>query len=89
MYGLSNDDNSERFIAVTNVSYLQETTKALASKKCSYIILYSKQILQEYNDWKIIAQNKFDDDYYIALMSKVKCIIFPIQLILINPVGRT
>lgn len=68
---ISNYDETGRFITVTNFSYLQNTTKAFDNKKCSYIIVYSKEKLSDYKNWSIIVQNQFNDIRYVALMKKV------------------
>lgn len=68
---VSEADESGRFITVTNVNYLQDTTRALANKKCSYIIVCSKQKLKELKDWKIIIQQKFNDSNYLSFIKKV------------------
>lgn len=65
-------DKSGSFITITNVNYLQETSKALANKTLSYIIVCSKQKLQNFKDWKIITQQKFEDNNYLVLMKKVR-----------------
>lgn len=68
---ISEDDETGRFVTVTNDNCLQDTTRVLANKKCSYIIVYSKQRLQDLNDWKIIMQQKLNDNNYLALIKKV------------------
>ncbi|CAH1725990.1 unnamed protein product [Aphis gossypii] len=65
------NDESRRFITVTNVNYLQDTTRALVNLKCSYIIVCSKQKLQDLKDWKIITQQQFDNKCCLGLMKKI------------------
>jgi hypothetical protein len=67
----SEDDESGIFISVTNSNYLQDTTKSLANKTCSYIIVYSRYKLQDLKEWKAIIQQKHDDGNYLVLMKKV------------------
>jgi len=71
----SNKYESGKFITVTNVNYLQNTMKALANKKCSYIIVSSSKKLQDIKDWKIITQQKLNNDSYLSLMKKVNLLI--------------
>lgn len=68
---MSEYDETGKFITVTNVNYLQETIKSLRKKTVSYIIVCSKQKLQDFKDWKIITQQKFDDNNYLVLIKKV------------------
>lgn len=68
---VSRDYELGRFVTVTNANYLQDTIKALKNKKYSYIIVCSKQKMQELKDWKIITQQKFDDNSYLVLIKKV------------------
>lgn len=70
------DDQSGKFITVTNFDYLHNTTKSLANKKCSYIIVCSKQKLQDLKDWKIIIQQSLNDNNHLALMKKVNQLHF-------------
>lgn len=65
------DDESEIFVTTTNVDYLQDTTKAFAMKKNSYVIVCSNKNPQDHRNWKIIAQQKFKENSYLALMRKV------------------
>lgn len=67
-----NNNESEKFIAVTNIENLRDTTEVLGNKKNSYMIVCSKQKCQEFQDWKIIVQQKFDDNRFLTLMKKVK-----------------
>jgi len=64
---------------VTNVNYLQDTIRALVNIKCSYIIVCSKKKLQDLKDWKIITQQRFDNNSCLGLMKKVNhiIIVFP------------
>lgn len=71
---VSEYDESGSFITVTNVNYLQETSKALSNKTLSYIVVCSKQKLQDFKNWKIITQEKFEDNNYLVLMKKVRCL---------------
>lgn len=64
------DKDLERYVTVSNINYLQDTIKKLANKKCSYIVVSSKQKLQDFKEWKIIMQQKFNDSTYLALMKK-------------------
>lgn len=66
------NDESEKFIAVTNVDNLRDTAEVLGNKKNSYMIVCSKQKCQEFQDWKIIVQQKFDDNRFLTLMKKVR-----------------
>jgi len=50
---------------------LQDTTRALANKKNSFIIVCSLKKLQEFKDWKIIIQQEFDNNNCLTLMKKV------------------
>lgn len=59
------------FLTVTNVNYLQDTMKALSNKKESYIIVCSKHKLGDITDWKVITQQKLDDNNYLVLMKEV------------------
>lgn len=68
---VSEDDESGKFITVTNIDYLHDTTKSLVNKKCSYIIVCSKQKFQNLKGWKIIIQQKLNDNNHLALMTKV------------------
>ncbi|XP_029343545.1 fatty acid synthase [Acyrthosiphon pisum] len=68
---VSDVDESARFITVSNVSYLQDTTRALANKKNSFIIVCSLKKLQELKDWKIITQQEFDNNCCLTLMKKI------------------
>lgn len=68
---VSDFDDSGSFITVSNVNYLQDTTRALANKKNSFIIVCSLKKLQELKDWKIITQQEFDDNNCLTLMKKV------------------
>jgi len=68
---ISEDDETGRFITVTNVNYLQDTMKVLANKKCSYIIVCSTKKLQDLKDWKIITQQNLNNNSYLSLMKKV------------------
>jgi len=61
-----------RFITVTNVDNMQETTKALAKKDRSYVIVCANRTIRDCNDWKIIAQQKLNETSYLALMTKVR-----------------
>jgi len=72
---ISKNDVFGRFITVTNVDYFQDTTKALADKKCSYIIVCSTTKLQDLKDWKIITQQKLNNNSYLSLMKKVNLLI--------------
>lgn len=67
-----NKDEQEKFIAVTNVENLQATAEVLGNKKNSYMIVCSKQKCQDFQDWKIIVQQKFDDIRFLTLMKKVR-----------------
>ncbi|CAI6347084.1 unnamed protein product [Macrosiphum euphorbiae] len=67
----SDVDESARFITVSNVNYLQDTTRALANKKNSFIIVSSLKKLQELKDWKIITQQEFDNNKCLTLMKKI------------------
>lgn len=62
--------DSERYVTVTNVNYLQDTIKKLVNKKCCYIVVNSKQKLQDFKEWKIIMQQIFNDSTYLALIKK-------------------
>lgn len=62
--------DSEKYVTVINVNYLQDTIKKLINKKCSYIFVSSKQKLQEFKEWKIIMQQKFNACTYLALIKK-------------------
>lgn len=66
------NDESEKFIAVTNMKHLQDTAEVLGNKKNCYMIVCSKQKCQEFQDWKIIVQQKFDDNIFLTLMKKVR-----------------
>lgn len=66
----SEDDESGTFITVTNINYLQDTTKSLTNKKCAYIILSSKHKLQDLKEWKAVTQQKYDC-HYLILLKKV------------------
>lgn len=68
---LSEDDVSGRFITVTNVKYLQNTIKSLVKKKYSYIVVCSKQKLPDLENWKIITQQKFNDNNYLTMIKQV------------------
>lgn len=72
---ISENYESEKFVTVTNVNYLQNTMKALANKKYSYIIVSSLKKLQDIKDWKIITQQKLNNDSYLSLMKKVNLLI--------------
>ncbi|KAF0755952.1 fatty acid synthase-like isoform X1 [Aphis craccivora] len=68
--GESDFDESGRFITVTNVNYLQDTSRALANKKNSFIVVCSLKKLQEFKDWKIIIQHEFNNNSCLTLMKK-------------------
>lgn len=68
---VTGDDESGRFVTVTNVNYLQDTTKSLANKRNSYVIVWSRQQIHHLKDWKTITQRKFNENGYLALMKKV------------------
>jgi len=72
---ISENYESGKFITVTNVNYLQNTMNALANKKCSYIIVSSLKKLQDIKEWKIITQQKLNNDSYLSLMKKVNLLI--------------
>lgn len=72
---ISSDDESGRFISVTNVDYIQDTMKSLANKTNSFIIVCSKQKLKNYKDWKIIIQQQINDTDYLALMRRVNYVL--------------
>eukprot|EP00102_Acyrthosiphon_pisum_P016442 XP_008187406.1 PREDICTED: fatty acid synthase-like [Acyrthosiphon pisum] len=65
------NDESRKLITVTNVNYLQDTMRALVNIKCGYIIVCSKKKLQDLKDWKIITQQRFDNNNCLGLMKKV------------------
>lgn len=73
---ISEDYELGRFVTVTNAHYLQDTMKILENIKFSYIIVYSKQKIQEFKDWKVIIYQKFDDNSYLVLMKKVNRFFF-------------
>ncbi|XP_026822789.1 fatty acid synthase-like, partial [Rhopalosiphum maidis] len=77
------NDESRRFITVTNVNYLQDTTRALVNIKCSFIIVCSENKLKDLKDWKIITQQKFDNNCCLGLMKKV--IVLDKNVISIKP----
>lgn len=60
-----------KFLTVTNVNYLKDTMKTLSKKKESYIFVGSKQKLEDFKNWKVITQQKFNDDNYLGLIKKV------------------
>ncbi|XP_060835401.1 fatty acid synthase-like [Rhopalosiphum padi] len=68
---VSDFDESGRFITVTNVNYLQDTTRALANKKNSFIVVCSLNKLQELKEWKIIMQQEFNNNSCLTLMKKI------------------
>lgn len=68
---VSEDDESGRFIIITNMKYLQYVTESLVGKTLCYIIICSKQKCQDLNDWKIIIQQQYNDTIYLTLMKKV------------------
>lgn len=68
---VSEYDISGRFITVTNDKHLQNTIKSLVSKKCCYIVVYSKQKQQNLKNWNIITQHKFNENSYLTLIKKV------------------
>jgi len=77
--GESDFDESGRFITVTNVNYLQDTSRALANKKNSFIVVCSLKKLQEFKDWKIIIQHEFNNNSCLTLMKKVNLQLFFIK----------
>lgn len=64
-------DKTGIFITVTNFCYLQETIKSLSNKKFSYIVTRSTHKLEHLKDWKIVIQQKFNNDTYLTLIKKV------------------
>lgn len=73
---VSEDYEFGRFVTVTDENYLQDTIKTLENIKHSYVIVCSKQKIQEFKDWKVIIHQKFDDNSYLVLMKKVNCFIY-------------
>lgn len=69
---ITEDDESGIFITVTNVNYLQDTTKTLARKTRSYIIVCANRKIEDLKDWKTITQQRFNENSYLALMKRVK-----------------
>lgn len=61
---------------VTNVDNINDTINVLASKKSCYIIVYSKEKLQDFKNWKVIMQQKFDGISHLALIKKVNILSF-------------
>lgn len=68
---VSEDDESGRFIAVTNWNHLLYTAESLVGKAWGYIIVCSKEKCQDFKDWKIIIQQQFNSKFYLTLMIKV------------------
>jgi len=69
---ISEDNESGIFITVTNVNYLQDTVKALARKTRCNVIVCANQKIEDLKDWKIITQQRFNENSYLALMKRVK-----------------
>lgn len=65
------DDQSGRFITVTSGDYLQDTTKSLANKRNSYVVVWSREKLGRLKRWNTITQRKLNENGYLALMKKV------------------
>jgi len=72
---VTDDDESGRFVTVTDVNYLKDSAKSLADKKCSYVIVWSKRPLRDLNEWRIIMQRELKGDCHLALMKKVRYVV--------------
>lgn len=65
------DNESVSFIATTDYNDLENTTRMLAEKKYSYVIVSGGKKPKEIKGWKSIIQKQFDDTTCLTLMKKV------------------
>ncbi|XP_050542017.1 fatty acid synthase-like [Daktulosphaira vitifoliae] len=63
-------DSVGSYIMICHISYVQEILKVLGNKVNSYVIITSQdKISDNFNGWKIISQQKFEQ-HYLTLVKK-------------------